>query len=84
MQDDTPIGSFYGFRYAGVDDAGNILIWKGGEIGGDTKLGSDGDEKDKVYLDGTGVPKWELSWAIPSRIRISTFLCSSADVLDTR
>ena len=58
MQDDTPIGSFYGFRYAGVDDAGNILIWKGGEIGGDTKLGSDGDEKDKVYLDGTGVPKW--------------------------
>ena len=62
LQDDTPIGSFYGFRYAGVDDAGNILIWKGGEIGGDTKLGSDGDEKDKVYLDGTGVPKWELSW----------------------
>ena len=69
-----------------MDDAGNILIWKGGEIGGDTKLGSDGDEKDKVYLDGTpGVPQnGSCRGAIPSRIRISTFLCSSADVLDTR
>lgn len=62
LEDGTAIGSFYGFRYAGVDDAGNILIWKGGDKGGETKLGADGDEKDKVYLDGTGVPKWELSW----------------------
>lgn len=62
LEDGTAIGSFYGFRYAGVDDSGNILIWKGGDKGGETKLGADGDEKDKVYLDGTGVPKWELSW----------------------
>lgn len=25
-------------------------------------MGADGNEQDKVYLDGTGVPKWELSW----------------------
>lgn len=62
LEDGKKIGSFYGFRYAGVDDAGNILIWKGGDKGGEIKLGADGDEKDKVYLDGTGVPKWELSW----------------------
>lgn len=62
LEDGTKIGSFYGFRYAGVDDAGNILIWKGGEKGGETKLGADGNENDKAYLDGTGVPKWELSW----------------------
>ena len=62
LQDGTPIGSFYGFRYAGVDENGNILIWEGGQEGGTTKLGTDGNEQDKVYLDGTGVPKWELSW----------------------
>lgn len=62
LEDGKAIGSFYGFRYAGVDDNGNILIWAGGEEGGETKLGSDGNEKDKVYLDGTGVPKWELAW----------------------
>lgn len=62
LQEGTPIGSFYGFRYAGVDDAGNILIYKDGNKGGETKLGADGNEKDKAYLDGTGVPKWEMSW----------------------
>ena len=62
LEDGIEIGSFYGFRYAGVDDAGNILIWEKGEEGGVTKLGADGNEQDKVYLDGTGVPKWELSW----------------------
>jgi len=62
LEDNKEIGSFYGFRYAGVDDAGNILIWKAGEKGGETKLGADGDEQDKVYLEGTGVPKWELAW----------------------
>ena len=62
LEDGVEIGSFYGFRYAGVDDAGNILIWEKGEKGGTTKLGTDGDEHDKVYLEGTGVPKWELSW----------------------
>lgn len=62
LEDGKAIGSFYGFRYAGVDDTGNILIWEGGKKGGATKLGADGNEQDKVYLDGTGVPKWELSW----------------------
>lgn len=62
LEEGIPIGAFYGFRYAGVDDAGNILIWQEGKKGGETKLGADGNEKDKVYLDGNGVPKWELSW----------------------
>ena len=34
LEDGIEIGSFYGFRYAGVDDAGNILIWEKGEEGG--------------------------------------------------
>ena len=51
-----------------------------GEEGGVTKLGADGNEQDKVYLDGTGVPKWELSWGNTFRYKDLICLCSSVDV----
>lgn len=56
------IGTFYMSRYAGVNENGDILIWKDGKVGGETKLGTDANENDKVYLDKTGMPKWELAW----------------------
>ena len=80
LEDGIEIGSFYGFRYAGVDDAGNILIWEKGEEGGVTKLGADGNEQDKVYLDGTGVPNGSCLGEIRSDIKTLICLCSSVDV----
>lgn len=62
LKDDMEIGTFYMARYAGVDEDGNILIWKDGVIGGEKKQGTDANENDKVYLKETGVPKWELAW----------------------
>lgn len=62
LKDNTEIGTYYMSRYAGVDDSGNILIWEDGIIGGTKKLGSDADETDKVYLNCSGVPKWEAAW----------------------
>lgn len=35
LQDGVEIGSFYGLRYAGVDDNGNMLVWKDAKIGGE-------------------------------------------------
>ena len=57
LQEGKPIGSFYGWRYAGVDEDGNILIWnKDGE-----KIStSDRTEEDKAII-GNGVPKVQLS-----------------------
>ena len=57
LEEGKPIGSFYGWRYAGVDEEGNILIWsKDGE-----KIStSDRTEEDKDFI-GNGVPKVQLS-----------------------
>lgn len=61
LQDGVEIGSFYGTRYAGVDESGNLLIWKEAVVGGETKLAKDKNDKDKAFI-GTGMPKWDLSW----------------------
>lgn len=61
LQDGVEIGSFYGYRYAGVDDDGNILVYKNGEKGGETVRGRDAGELDRTYI-GNGTPKWELAW----------------------
>lgn len=55
------IGTFRGGKYAGVNEDGEIMIWKEGIVGGEKKLASQKDDKDRVAL-GHGMPRWELSW----------------------
>ena len=50
-------GSFYGYRYAGVDEDGNIMVFKDGIKGGETVRGRDASEADRTYI-GNGTPKW--------------------------
>ena len=52
------IGSFYGLRYAGVDDLGRFLIYN---KNGEKVLSSTKTEEDKAFI-GNGVPKFQLSW----------------------
>ena len=54
------IGSFFGGKYAGVDDKGEIMIWEKGIIGGNKKPASQKNSEDRVYL-GNGMPRWEMS-----------------------
>lgn len=62
LEDGVEVGSFYGYKYAGVDEDGNILIWKDG-VEGTEKINasSQGSDNDKTYL-GNGAPRMELSW----------------------
>ncbi|MBN2660400.1 MAG: SusC/RagA family TonB-linked outer membrane protein [Tannerellaceae bacterium] len=59
--DGIEIGSFYGYRYAGVDDKGRIMIYKGGQKGAETILADNAQDSDRDYI-GNGAPKFELSW----------------------
>ncbi|UYQ93828.1 SusC/RagA family TonB-linked outer membrane protein [Chitinophaga horti] len=56
------LGSFWGYKYAGVDDQGRIMVWKDGIVGKEKILGSTASSgTDKTYL-GHGAPHYELSW----------------------
>lgn len=59
--DGIEIGSFYGYRYAGVDDKGRIMIYKGGKVGAETILADNAQDSDRTYI-GNGSPKFELAW----------------------
>ena len=62
LQDGVEIGSFYGLRYAGVDDNGNMLVWKDAKIGGEKILANgEASDTDKDYI-GHGTPRYSLSW----------------------
>jgi len=61
LEDGREIGDFYGFRYADVDDEGNIMVYKGGVVGNETLRGDEASDDDKTYI-GNGSPKWALSW----------------------
>ncbi|MCL6524945.1 MAG: SusC/RagA family TonB-linked outer membrane protein [Thermoflavifilum sp.] len=63
LEDGTEIGSFYGYRYAGVDANGNILVWKNG-VKGSEKIKATGEanaDRDRTYI-GHGFPRYELGW----------------------
>lgn len=66
LEDNTDLGSFYGYKYAGVDEEGNILVWKDG-IEGSEKLRASGNniqasrDRDRTYI-GNGAPRYELGW----------------------
>jgi hypothetical protein len=62
LEDGVEIGSFYGFKYAGVDDAGNMMIWKGGESGSEKILATQGGDDDRTYIGNGGAPKIQLAW----------------------
>ena len=54
------IGSFFGYKYAGVDDLGRIMVYKGGKVGAETILADNAQDSDRTFL-GSGSPKWEAS-----------------------
>lgn len=62
LEDDTEIGSFYGYKYAGVNEEGKIMIWRDAKVGGEKVIASSqGKNTDKTYL-GHGAPRVELTW----------------------
>ena len=62
LQDGVEIGSFYGLKYAGVDENGNMLVWKDAKEGGEKILANgEASDTDKAYI-GHGTPRWSLSW----------------------
>ncbi|OAV71605.1 Outer membrane cobalamin receptor protein, SusC/RagA family [Bacteroidales bacterium Barb4] len=60
LADNREIGSFYGYRYAGVDDQGRIMIFKGGDKSGEQILADNAQDSDRTFI-GNGAPKWEMS-----------------------
>ena len=70
LEDGIEIGSFRGYKYAGVNDDGYIMIWEKGVKGGTMKVAEEGNDEDKVYL-GHGMPRIELSWG--NNIRYGNF-----------
>jgi TonB-dependent starch-binding outer membrane protein SusC len=74
LEDGVEIGSFYGYKYAGVDEQGRILVWKNGQPGTEKiNASSAASENDKVYL-GNGAPRIELSWG-------NSFLVGNFDLM---
>lgn len=61
LEDGKEIGSFYGYKYAGVNEDGRIMIYKGGEAGAEKILADNAQDSDRTYI-GNGAPKWALSW----------------------
>ena len=63
LEDNVELGSFYGYKYAGVDADGKILIWKDGIVGKEKIVAStEGNaDRDRTYL-GHGAPRIELGW----------------------
>ncbi|MFP4621365.1 MAG: SusC/RagA family TonB-linked outer membrane protein [Bacteroidales bacterium] len=62
LEEDTEVGSFYGYKYAGVNDDGDIMVWENGEEGS-TKINASevADESDEAYI-GNGSPNYYLTW----------------------
>lgn len=63
LEDHQEIGSFYGYRYAGVNDEGKIMIWKDAIVGKEKIIASsEGNfDRDRAYI-GHGAPRYQLSW----------------------
>lgn len=54
----SKIGQFYGYRYAGTDDDGNMLVYK---KDGSTVVTTQANAEDKEYI-GNGSPEHFLTW----------------------
>lgn len=62
LKDGTEIGTFWGHKYAGVDENGNMLVWKDAKVGGE-KIQASGEagDTDKTAI-GHGAPRYTLTW----------------------
>ena len=58
LEEGKPIGSFYGWRYAGTDAEGNILVWS---KEGEKIPTAERSEEDKDFI-GNGVPKVQIAF----------------------
>lgn len=58
LEEGKPIGSFFGWRYAGTDSEGDILVWS---KDGRKIPAAERTEEDKAFI-GNGVPKVQLSF----------------------
>lgn len=65
LEEGKPIGAFYRWRYAGVDDSGNIRIYNKAGERIDPKQRT---EEDKAFI-GNGVPKVQLAWSNTLKIK---------------
>lgn len=70
LEDGIEIGSFRGYKYAGLNENGYIMIWDKGIEGGTQKVAEEGNDEDRVYL-GHGMPRLELSWG--NNLRFKNF-----------
>jgi len=62
LREGFEVGNFWGYRYAGVDDNGDMLIWRDGKVGGEkVNAINEGRESDKGII-GNGMPKYEAGW----------------------
>jgi hypothetical protein len=63
LEDNTELGSFYGYKYAGVNAEGKILIWKDAIEGKEAIIASSeaNRDRDRAYI-GHGAPRYELAW----------------------
>jgi len=62
LKDGTEIGTFWGLKYAGVDEDGNMLVWKDAKVGTEKILASgEAGDLDKGAI-GNGSPRYFLSW----------------------
>lgn len=58
----TELGSFYGYKYAGVNADGQIQVWKDGVVGKEPIDFEDANaDRDRTYI-GKGAPRYELAW----------------------
>jgi hypothetical protein len=62
LEDGSELGSFYGYRYAGLNNEGKIMIWKDGIVGKEAVIASsEGNwDRDRAYM-GHGAPRYELA-----------------------
>jgi outer membrane receptor protein involved in Fe transport len=59
VEEGGEIGQFYGYKYAGTDEDGNMMVWGGN--GEKIYASQASPETDKQYI-GNGAPKHFLSW----------------------
>jgi len=68
--DGDELGRFYGYKYAGVDENGNIMIWKNGQEGGERiNATNEADrDRDRTYI-GNGTPRYQIAWSNSLRFK---------------